>query len=486
MSKLTTLLFPLYNLHLNRILEPHLKEDNRRYDKFMLYLILIHWFTATFITAITYETYLFGFIAGGVLMLFSAAVYMRCRGTRTFRLTAALALIGFSAIFIQQHLGRIELHFHVFVALAFLTIYKDYFPLITGALLTILHHLFFNVLQAADATVFGMPVLVFNYGCGFEIVAIHAFFVIFGSVTLFYITILRQISFEKMIRTSARLAYLNDNLEKEVAVKTRKVHENMLALKESNQQLIEAKNRAVMANEARSNFISSVSHELRTPLNSIINFTDMVIEDFDEMFENIETRRENKEFLGRVLKNSKHLLALINDILEFTKAEAGKLSLEIAPTNINAVVRSAYSNCQGIVGRSPLDYRLDTVEEELIAAVDKRRFFQILLNLISNAIKFTSEGFVSVKTYAKEKTVLIEVEDSGRGIPAENLESIFDPFEQVTQYDAGTGLGLVIVKKLCSDMNIKLNVESVFGKGTKFILILDKAERNATDKNTDS
>ncbi len=478
MNELNKLFFPFYNLRLNTRLEPFLKEDYLRYDKFMLYLILLHWITASTVTAITYDTYLFGFTAGTVIMGVTFVTYMRFKGSRIFRLTAAMALISFSAVFIQQHLGRIELHFHVFVALAFLTIYKDYFPLLTGALVTVVHHFLFNILQSADVTVFGTPVLIFNYGCGFDIVALHAVFVIFETIMLLYIIVLRQISFDKVIRTSNRLAYLNDNLEKEVALKTKAVRENMEALKKANQELLEAKNRAIMASEARSNFISSVSHELRTPLNSIINFTDMVMEDFDEMFDDPALRGENKEFLGRVLKNSKHLLALINDILEYTKAEAGKMVLEMDPTDINPLVRHAYGNCTGILGNSDIDFRLEAADDPLIATVDRRRLFQILLNLISNAIKFTQKGFVTVRTYAKEKQVIIEVEDSGRGIPDDKLESIFHPFEQVTLDDAGTGLGLVIVRKLCDDMGIRLDVTSVFGEGTTFTLTLEKADHD--------
>lgn len=480
MSELTKLFFPFFNLHLHDRLEPYLKEDYLRFDRFMLYLILLHWVTATVITSHAFDTVRFGFIVGALITLITLIVFIRYKGTRVFRITAALALIGFSALFIQQHLGRIELHFHVFVALAFLTIYKDYLPLLTAAAATILHHLLFNILQAADLYCCNMPLMIFSYGCGFEIVALHALFVIVETIILLYIVVLRQISFDKIIRTTDRLGYLNDNLEKEVAQKTEKLQQNVLALQRANYDLTEAKNRAVMANEARTNFVSSVSHELRTPLNSIINFTDMVIEDFDEMFENVATKEENREFLGRVLKNSKHLLALINDILEYTKAEAGKITLEMNRIDIIPLLSSAFTNCRGILGNTPIDYRIETPGEPLMAVVDKRRFFQILLNLISNAIKFTPDGFVVVRSYEKENRVFIEVEDSGRGIPKEKLEKIFHPFEQVTLDDAGTGLGLVIVQKLCENMNITLDVASVFGEGTTFTLTLEKADDETT------
>ena len=447
MSELNKLFFPFFNLHLNSRLEPFLHEDYLRYDKFMLYLIFIHWITATFITSVAYDTYLFGLSAGGVIMGVTTVVFLRFKGTRVFRLMAALALISFSAIFIQQHL----------------------------AAATTLHHFFFNLLQTTETAFFDTNILIFNYGCGFDIVALHTLFILFETIMLLYIIVLRQIAYQKVIQTSNRLAYLNDNLEKEVARKTRAVQENMLALQKANHALLEAKNRAIMASEARTNFISSVSHELRTPLNSIINFTDMVLEDFDVMLENEMLREENRDFLGRVLKNSRHLLALINDILEYTKAESGKITFEMDRFNIIPLVQNAFANCRGLLSDSPVDYHLEIDPTPLFVTLDKRRFFQILLNLISNAIKFTQNGFVIVRCFERDGEVFLEVADSGRGIPEEKLETIFQPFEQVTLDDAGTGLGLVIVKKLCESMQIKLDVASEFGKGTTFTLTMKKA-----------
>jgi len=476
------LLSPLKTLDLYPQIDDHLKEDNLRSDRFMLYLIIIHWVTATFITALTYDTYLFGFTAGGTLFFLALAFYLRYQGTRTFRIVAAFSLITFSAIFIQQHLGRIEFHFHVFVALAFLTVYKDYIPLLAGALFTTVHHFLFNYLQSVDIHIGGMKLIIFNYGCGYEIVVIHTVFVIFETIMLFYITVLRQRSFQKILQTSTRLAYLNDHLEKEVADKTEALQASIDQLQAANTELTNARNKAMMANEARSNFISSVSHELRTPLNAIINFTDMVIEDFDGMCDDPVLKKENKEFLSRVFKNSKHLLSLINDILEFTRAEAGKMEYDLERSGINTLVHNAYVNCQGLTSSAPIDVRLELSSKDPIALIDKRRFFQVILNLISNAIKFTTQGFIAIRTRETGHHIIVEVEDSGRGIPSEKLNIIFQPFEQVTKYDSGTGLGLVIVKKLCDDMHIDLKVASVLGKGSKFTLILNKVSEHGSDQ----
>lgn len=474
MHELKNFLFPFLNLRLYENIEGHLQEDNRKSDLFMLYLILLHWLVATFITSEPYNTHLLGFAGGGLLALVTLATYRLLKHSRAFRLVAAFVLMSFSAIFIQQHLGRIELHFHVFVALAFLTVYKDFLPLLFGAAFTTFHHFFFNYLQSLDSQLMGTPLVIFNYGCGYDIVVIHALFVMFETIMLLYITSMRQLSFSKILHTSQRLEYLNANLAQEVDRKTKELQNTVTALEQTNAELLAAKNKALGAIEARSNFISSVSHELRTPLNSIINFTDMVLEDYEEMFKNEETKRENKDFLGRVLKNSKHLLALINDILEFTKAEAGKLQYEFIQTDINALVHNAFANTQGLLNHSPIKAELILSETPLLATVDKRRFFQILLNLISNAIKFTNEGRITVRTYDKGDGIRVDIEDTGRGIPREKLSSIFDPFVQVTHHDSGTGLGLVIVKKLCDDMGIGLELESTVGTGTRFSLVLNK------------
>ena len=156
-------------------------------DKVMLWLLFIQWGIATFITSITFSTYLLGFIGGGLVFGVIAIGYKYFRGTRTFRSLAATALMVFSAIYIQQHFGRIEFHFHVFVAMAFLTLYEDIFPILIASIVVIFHHLTFNYLQQYEVQLLDTAIVIYNYGCGLDIVFLHAIFVVAEAITVAYI-----------------------------------------------------------------------------------------------------------------------------------------------------------------------------------------------------------------------------------------------------------------------------------------------------------
>ncbi len=205
-------------------------------------------------------------------------------------------------------------------------------------------------------------------------------------------------SAELLSRQHRELEHVNSNLNELINIQTMELKNLNTSLKNKiyeirvkNQQLLEANKKALELAQAKSNFISSVSHELRTPLNSIINFTDQILEDFDEIIEDKELQDEAKDFLRRVLRNSNHLLQLINDILEFTKIEAGKIEYEFKDTQLDEILENSYFNTKSLTLNTDIDYRLNMLDKNLVAVVDRRRFMQIMLNLVSNAIKFTKE-----------------------------------------------------------------------------------------------
>ncbi len=163
-----------------------LLEHNLKSDKIMLYLVGLHWFIATVFTSIQYKTYAIGFIAGGAYFMVLLLAYTLYRGQKEFRITVGVIFMLFSMLYIQQSLGRIEMHFHIFVAISFLTLYKDMYAVIAAAVTTSLHHLLFNYMQEHQVTVFSEPITIFNYGCGYDIVLLHILFVIFESIVIFY------------------------------------------------------------------------------------------------------------------------------------------------------------------------------------------------------------------------------------------------------------------------------------------------------------
>jgi signal transduction histidine kinase len=234
------------------------------------------------------------------------------------------------------------------------------------------------------------------------------------------------------------------------------------------QQFQKAKEEAERANQMKSIFLASMSHELRTPLNSIIGFTGIVLQGFAG-----ELNVEQKKQLEMSYGSSKHLLSLINDLLDISKIETGELKPDIEEFNIAEV---------GIEIRDSLMPKAEEKELELIFNIsdinifsDKRRFEQILLNLVNNALKFTEKGKVEVKVLKKDENIEVIVKDTGIGIKKEDFHKLFQPFVQleytITE-EAGTGLGLYLTKNLVRLLKGRIQMESEYRKGSTFTFIL--------------
>ena len=216
-----------------------------------------------------------------------------------------------------------------------------------------------------------------------------------------------------------------------------------------NQQLIGAKNQAEQLAEVKQQFLANMSHEIRTPLNSIIGFTEQLTE--------TELQSNQKEYLNAINSSSQHLLSTVNDILDYSKIEAGELKIESKPFDLNQCLNEAIEALQLKASKKGLDLILHVEPRTAIHLMgDSFRLKQILFNLISNGIKFTEEGYVKVEVRHKLKAdqVLVELSviDSGIGIPEHKREEVFHDFKQADAttnrpYD-GTGLGLAICKKL--------------------------------------
>lgn len=197
--------------------------DFEKADRFMLWLLFLHWVLVSTLNAVTYGTYLFGFIGGGLLFAIALVSYRFIGGTQLFRNLIGVILMSFTIISIQQHFGRIEMHFHVFIALSFLTRYKDLQPITIAALVSALHHLIFNYLQLYEVTLFGTPITLFNYGCGLDITLLHIFFVIFELMVLLPIIFRISRDFTDLGVTKNNLERLNDKLEENVELRTQEL-----------------------------------------------------------------------------------------------------------------------------------------------------------------------------------------------------------------------------------------------------------------------
>lgn len=243
--------------------------------------------------------------------------------------------------------------------------------------------------------------------------------------------------------------------------------ENVHLFTEAKEALIKAE----QANQAKSAFLSSMSHELRTPLNAIINFVEMITRGMIG-----PVNQEQKELLDQTLNSSKHLLHLINDVLDISKIQAGRLTLFIEDqVNLYEEIESVLDMVNGLVHEKHLQLIRDIDPNLPLISCDRRRVRQILLNLMSNALKFTEKGTVTLSVKNHEHEVLFAVIDTGPGISPAEQEYIFEPFTQTgnsARQMQGTGLGLSISRSLVRTHDGEMWLESSMGEGTSFFFTI--------------
>jgi len=231
------------------------------------------------------------------------------------------------------------------------------------------------------------------------------------------------------------------------------------------------------ATRLKSEFLANMSHELRTPMNSIIGFTGRVLKKASDKLDARQLRN-----LKTVERNAHHLLGLINDLLDISKVEAGRMELFPESTSLHDLLKEVRELTNSLWSEKGLDFNIDLNDDEITLFVDKIRLKQVLINLVSNAVKFTEQGGVSIQAECVTDSRItgaalsLEVIDTGIGMQADNLEFIFEAFRQAdgsnTRAYGGTGLGLNITKNFIELMGGHIDVSSVYGEGSNFTVVI--------------
>ncbi|MGE3958510.1 MAG: ATP-binding protein [Vicinamibacterales bacterium] len=284
--------------------------------------------------------------------------------------------------------------------------------------------------------------------------------------------------FNQMLRTveqrDAELSQARSRLEERVVERTRSLELEIEQHRRTESQLLVAKAAAEQASVAKSAFVANMSHELRTPLNAIIGYSELLKEDAED-----QGNTDSVADLDKILAAGRHLLSLINAVLDLSKIEAGRMDLDLSSFEIEEIATSVLETSEQLAVARGNRLTLEVPGPVGRVRLDRTKVQQVLLNLVGNAIKFTEQGQVTVRIEPMpDDTVLLAVSDTGIGMSPEQTERLFQEFSQAdvstTRRYGGTGLGLAISRRLCTLMSGSIEVDSTPGKGTTFSVRLPR------------
>jgi two-component system sensor histidine kinase/response regulator len=446
----------------------HLQAIYRRTDRMFAYLMALQWAAgivfALWVSPLAWSgsdssTHIHVWAAaglGGAISVLPIALAILHPGALITRYTIATAQMLMSALLIHLTGGRIETHFHVFGSLAFLAFYRDWRVLVPATVVVAADHALRGIFW--PQSVYGL--LSVSSWRWLE----HAAWVLFEDVFL-VMSCLRGTREVRQI--AARTATLERAHQEEQRYAVEQTE--LVARLRHSQKEVEA------ATRAKSEFVANMSHELRTPLNAITLYCELLQENAQ-----MDGREDDLTDLGKIRVASKHLLGLINGLLDLSKIEAGKMDLEIETFDVRVTVDELIGTIDALIRQNgnTLSVTFDGDPGAMTADVTKTR--QILFNLLSNAAKFTSQGAISLRVARQSldgvPAIEFVVTDTGIGVTEEQKARLFRPFVQadtsIARRYGGTGLGLALVSRFCEMMGGRVFVETPDGGGARFTVVL--------------
>jgi signal transduction histidine kinase/CheY-like chemotaxis protein len=378
-------------------------------------------------------------VTPAVLLLFARLTPHR--RLAAFFVTAGLVFC--SSVLVHLSAGSIEAHFHFFILIGLIALYQDWVPFLWNVVFTVLSHGLGSAIAAE---------VMFNHPAAqsrpWHWAVIHGVAVLAACVGV--IVFWKNTEMEQQRNASLATDLADAQLEN-----AQRIHEN----------LDQRRRAAVEANLAKDEFLSRVSHELRTPLTAVIGFGQMLEEDEEGL------SPENHECARHIVCGGRHLLGLINDLLDISKIEIGHLTISVEPIAVLEVIDDAVALVRSLAASRSITLTMDCQGDPMVNA-DRQRLRQILLNLLSNAVKYNRHaGHVILAVAAGDDLTRISVTDTGAGIPPEGLARLFQPFERLDAANTdveGSGIGLALTKRLVEAIGGAIGVESHVGTGTTF------------------